>query len=203
VGRQAARLVAALFAASLAAPARLAAQESGVFGLIHLGIGITSVARLLESDVTVRPGDEIRVRRWHGPDTRGTLDRAGGDSLVLHVGDSAVAIPRSDVRRVQRYEGLERKTAQGFGYGLLIGAGTGAFIGLASGSDPPGNEFSFTAQEKAVILGIVGGLSGSFIGGIAGTFRVGEHWRGADARPATLTFLPGRNGTSVGVRLTF
>jgi hypothetical protein len=59
--------------------------------------------------------------------------------------------------------------------GLLLGALTGfvigGFVGLVSGDDEPG-WFSFTAEEKAVILGVLGTAPGLFIGGIVGSAKV-------------------------------
>jgi hypothetical protein len=61
--------------------------------------------------------------------------------------------------------------------GFLIGAGTGAIIGLAAGDDTPSNNsdcafgaipFQLTAEGKAVIGGILGGGAGLLVGGIVG-----------------------------------
>lgn len=55
---------------------------------------------------------------------------------------------------------------------ILAGAGigilTGAVIGLASGDDPPGTWFRFSAGEKAVALGVFLGITGTVVGTIAG-----------------------------------
>lgn len=196
------RLIVALGAATFVAHP-VAAQAAGTaFGLAYVGVGIGTVVRLLESDVTLRLGDETRIVRWHAPLVRGTLQRVTGDSLFLRTGDSTTAIPRSDVHRVQRYEGIERKWAQGFGYGFLIGTGTGAVTGFLSGDDPPGF-LSFTAPEKALILGIVGGFTGSMVGVVAGSLRKGEHWRGTHPFSEAIAFLPTKQGTAIGVTLTF
>lgn len=196
------RMIVTLCAAVLFVPA-LGAQAAGTaFGLAYAGVGIGTVVRLLESDVTLRIGDEIRVARSSAPVVRGTLQRVTGDSLFLRTGDSTTAIPRSDVHRVQRYEGIERKWAQGFSYGFLIGTGTGAVTGFLSGDDPPGF-LSFTAPEKALILGIVGGFTGSMVGVVAGSLRTGEHWRGTHPFSEALAFLPTKHGTAIGVTLTF
>jgi hypothetical protein len=75
----------------------------------------------------------------------------------------------SDVRFVRRGAGA----LEGLGLGLLGGALTGAIIGFADGDDPPESFLSFTAEEKAVIggvlLGGVGGLLGLPIGAAVGS----------------------------------
>jgi hypothetical protein len=71
------------------------------------------------------------------------------------------------VELVDRDKGM----LEGLGIGLLTGALTGAAMGFADGDDPPG-WFSITAGEKAAIgglvLGGVGGLSGTFVGTVSG-----------------------------------
>lgn len=59
--------------------------------------------------------------------------------------------------------------------GFLIGAGTGAIIGLAAGDDSPCSEagplapcLRLTAEGKAVIFGLLGGVAGMLVGGIVG-----------------------------------
>ena len=59
----------------------------------------------------------------------------------------------------------------GLGYGLLIGVGTGALIGLASGDNEEGGFFRFNAGEKALIGGVVLGVPATIIGGIAGALQ--------------------------------
>ena len=80
---------------------------------------------------------------------------------------------------------LKKKNAglKGALIGFGIGAAIGAIAGFASGDDPVapytgdpfgdmfvamGNAFTMTAGEKAVGLGVVGGLTGALIGGITG-----------------------------------
>ena len=59
----------------------------------------------------------------------------------------------------------------GFFLGALTGFVVGGFVGLVSGDDEPG-WFSFTAEEKAVILGVLGTVPGAIIGGIVGSAKV-------------------------------
>jgi hypothetical protein len=51
--------------------------------------------------------------------------------------------------------------------GLFAGAATSAIIAYCTGDDPPGI-FSYTAGQKAVIMGMVGGFVGALTGLIVG-----------------------------------
>ena len=53
---------------------------------------------------------------------------------------------------------------RGGAIGLLVGAGVGAVIGLASGDDRPGTFLGLTALEKARIGAVVFGAVGAVIG---------------------------------------
>lgn len=52
----------------------------------------------------------------------------------------------------------------GVGIGAALGTGIGAMIGYSMGDDPPGI-LSYNAGFKAGAYGILGGLTGSLIGG--------------------------------------
>ena len=91
-----------------------------------------------------------------------------------------------------------RGALQGLGIGLVVGALSGAFLGLVHGDDPPCGEswicFRFTAQQKAMIgavsLGSLGGAVGSLTGAILGSknrYRFGQR---APGRPADLAPSP-------------
>jgi hypothetical protein len=58
------------------------------------------------------------------------------------------------------------------GRSLLLGAGigvlTGVAIGFASGDDPPSNWFSLTAGDKALVGGLLLGVTGTVVGAIVG-----------------------------------
>lgn len=72
----------------------------------------------------------------------------------------------SEVNRVSVYKkgGIGRSALTG----LLIGAGTFALVGLASGDDPRENWFAFTAGEKAFAGAVFGGGAGLLVGFIVG-----------------------------------
>lgn len=61
---------------------------------------------------------------------------------------------------------------KGILWGTFGGLFVGAIIGFASGDDPPNVLFSMTAAEKALGLGIFGGVSGAVIGVALGSIRI-------------------------------
>jgi len=76
-----------------------------------------------------------------------------------------IRIPSSSIDSVWA-EG-HSNTFKGMGTGFLIGAGTGAVIGFAGGNDRPGF-MSFSAGEKAAIVGLGLGGTGLIIGTVVG-----------------------------------
>ncbi len=77
-----------------------------------------------------------------------------------------------------------RGALEGAGVGLLVGAAGGAVVGYASGDDPPCSDeswfcLSFSAGEKAEILGVyaggLGAVSGLVLGGLIGSRSVYEY----------------------------
>ena len=92
--------------------------------------------------------------------------------------------PRTDdLRTVPTEQVLElqlvshgKGALQGFGIGVLSGAVTGAFLGIADGDDPRSDGFNimrFSAAQKAamgaVVLGGLGGLAGLPLGASVGS----------------------------------
>lgn len=113
---------------------------------------------------------------------------------LVNLSDSGVALSSSpvplnlekngDLFSVYNYDQLRQvtvrrkaSTVRGLGYGALIGFGIGAIAGLASGDDPSG-WFAYTAEQKAIVAGVLGIPVGAVIGVIAGavahkTFIIG------------------------------
>jgi len=148
-----------------------------------------------------RSGDRVRIT---GGTTSGefTFLTREGDTLVLRkaMGVDTLRVPLSSIGSlaVRRSRTSGRGAARGAGIGFLIGGGTGALIGLMSGDDPPGF-MSFSAGEKAVVLGGALGLLGTLIGVIGGASNPGQRW---EALP-TGTFTRVEPGVDGGVNLAF
>ena len=98
---------------------------------------------------------------------------AEGDSLTVWEDGDPVTFPLREVYKVST-RSTGAGILQGLGIGFLTGAGIGALTGFSEGDDPPaiGWHFSFTAEEKAVLLGgglgIIMGVAGAIAGGIIG-----------------------------------
>ena len=63
------------------------------------------------------------------------------------------------------------KVGKGFLYGALTGFAVGAIAGFADGDDRGDFEF-FTAEEKAILGGIVLAIPGALIGGVIGAAKI-------------------------------
>ncbi len=139
----------------------------------------------------------------------GTLTAVSPDTLqiALDSGAALVAVPFTAVRSLavsvgQRSAGS--RFQHGAGYGFLIGALGGVFIGFASGDDPQNTFIRFTAGEKAALAGIGLGGVGALLGGLVGLGSDADIWREADPSPVRLTLAPGAGrGMRVGLALSF
>ena len=98
-------------------------------------------------------GAVILVQRIDGQRIKGELLAVKDTSLILMDSGNLSGITE-DIHDISTIQILKKsKFFKGLGYGLLIGGGGGALIGLLSGDDQEG-WFRFTAQEKALMGGI-------------------------------------------------
>jgi hypothetical protein len=134
----------------------------------------------------VRSGDQVRLR---GAGVQGQFTVEGTTSDMLMVRDTAgvqSSIPLESLQKLKVLRGRRsggRGFLRGAGFGLGVGAVTGGIIGFASGSDAPGI-LSFTASEKAAMMGIVLGGGGVVVGGLVGALAPGDDWERIQLGPS-------------------
>jgi hypothetical protein len=115
-------------------------------------------------------GALILVQNIDGQRIEGELLAVKDTSLILMDSGNLSGITEDihDIRTIQILK--KSKLFKGLGYGLLIGGGSGALIGLLSGSDQEGF-LRFSAGEKALMGGIGFAILGAPIGGIWGAIE--------------------------------
>jgi hypothetical protein len=123
------------------------------------------------------------------------LDGLSGGTLA------STRIATGSISRLQVSDGHRSagsRVLRGGGLGFAGGGIFGALIGLSSGDDD-GTFFAFTAEEKAVLSGVVLGAAGFVVGAIVGLASNPEQWR--TVAPEHITISPtNRGGLVVGYR---
>lgn len=193
----------------VAAPAQRAVAQEGE--LIGTGLTVAYVAlaggaayRLLEGRAPLAIGDEVRVSRANGGErVRGTLTAMDSAGVTVHSASGDVRVATGDVGRIQIYRGRESKWAPGFAIGFASGGVIGASGGFLSGDDEGGDFLSFTAPEKAVILGIAGAIAGSTVGALVGLAVRADHWQRAKRVDLAPVVERGAGAVRLGVRLRY
>jgi len=159
--------------------------------ILHVAIAFADEPRILE------PGTRIRVTYVLPSSEAGDPIRLPGELVAFT--DTAIILDTyyEDSRTIRREQviGLERSLheygrAEGATLGFGIGAATGILIGLASGDDKPGF-FSFTAEAKAMVYGLLLAPVGTLIGFAAGS---GERWENVPMDQVRLGFVQGPRG---------
>lgn len=127
------------------------------------------------------PGDRVRVRTAsseNGP-VEGIFQHVEEGALFFFpVGQAGPAeIPLDQVESMETFAGTKRQTLKGLGIGAGSGAALGIVLGFADGADRNCSWVCFSAEEKAVMGGVVLGITGGVIGLIAGALTKTDHWR--------------------------
>ena len=143
------RAVTLILAVSLLPPcASVQAQERpSVAGLARRGL--------------LAPGARVRLYASQTADGRygrfvGRIVRWVPDSLTLKPEDDLlVVVPVASINRLEGSRGRKSNWAEGAGIGLLVGAATGAIIGLASDTDSGGFAPCCTAETLAAVVAVV------------------------------------------------
>ena len=145
-------------------------------GLLAATLGPFGAASA-QTPTALEQGDRVRVDLAL-PETQaveGTFQGVRGDSvlILLRAGSEVVQIPEDHIQRICVHLGERRLTWMGFGIGGASGALFGGAIGFALGDDPPflssdGDPFPFSAEDKAAIGAVFGGLVVGGIGALVG-----------------------------------
>lgn len=115
----------------------------------------------------VKRGAQIVVTKTDGNMVEGELLSVKQDSILL-LTQSGTTGNEINVNEIQTINIKKRsRFFQGIGKGFLIGALSGALLGIVNGDDKEGF-LAFTAPQKALFWGLGLGLGGIIVGGIAG-----------------------------------
>lgn len=168
---------------------------------------LTPLSAVSSQAVQPRSGDRIRITS-----APNTLDNqtarvlsVRNDTLFLQVVPAeTLAVALAGVTRLEVSTARRRNTGQGAAIGGLIGLTSGVLMGAASGDDPPG-WFSFTAGEKALILGVGLAVPGLVIGALVGSQNMSDRWTSVPlgAVKATPSLQVGPGGARLGVAVSF
>lgn len=135
-------------------------------------------ASAVAQDPALAPGARVRIALEQA-DTRpmiGRLIAVTRDTLLVRTAAAdSIAVPLSEVRRLDVSTGRYRPILKGMGLGFLIGAATGALIGAADGDDDAGF-IAFSAGEKAALGAVLFGGLGTVAGGLVGAASPTDRW---------------------------
>ena len=143
-------------------------------------LGVTVTACTHQRDLRTLPdkaGKEVKVETRSGAELVAHVDVTPA-VYGLRLPDGQV-VPFEQVSKVVAVD-RGRGALEGLGLGALIGAGVGVIGGFASGDDECDEDggdwciLTFTAEQKAVLLGLVFGGLGGMVGLVAGAVR-GSH----------------------------
>lgn len=188
-------------------PARLT-MVSNVLTLALLAAAADASVASGQAAPVLWEGSRVRVT---APSMRlsqdvGTVLEATDETLVVEIESPRHrrTVPRSEITELDVSVRRESSALRGLGLGALIGAGTGTVIGLASGDDDGRDFVSFSAADKAMILGLALGVTGGVIGLAIGAANPRDVWSPVPSSGPGLAVLPllGQDGAGVGVRVS-
>lgn len=116
-------------------------------------------------------------------------------------------MPVAEQMRLYLSAGRRSSAGRGALIGGLIGAGSGALLGLAAGLTEECSGFCFSTGEMVALFGLGGGVAGALVGLVAGALSSHEAWEPAalPTRAATVRPVvgPSPGGLRVGATLSF
>ena len=165
--------------------------------------GVAGPDALAQANAPVQPGQRVRLRSAvaQTPELVGVVEAVRPDTLLVRDDDRSVAtaVPLTTVDRLQVSRGRHSHWVSGAGIGFVVGAATGAILGVAGHNESdwiigPGA----SAFVGAVLLGPIGAGAGAAVGLMVKT----ERWETVPLAAAAPGAAWGRDGRlSVGVRL--
>lgn len=182
---------------------------------IHWSVATAALAAavihlpLLEAQqsTAVEIGVRVRVTSDAAPSTSsGKVVVLTRDSLEIAPANAefTIGFRRAEITRLEISSGRRQNKLKGFWIGALVGAGTGAVAGFASGDDSciphctlEDGLFKRSAAGKAVELGVMLGLAGGLIGTIVGAFTTSERWVTASSIVVPIVDARGRVGLAI------
>lgn len=146
----------------------------------------------------VTPGWTVWVTTADGRTQKGKVADVSSGALGLMVGKQVTSIKLTEVRRIDR--GVRDPVADGLGKGALIGAGSGALLGLLSSSCRPSRCAGLDSRAFAVEAGA---LFGAIVGAITGAVADAVHHERRQVYPAPapqrLTLFPIASPRAAGI----
>lgn len=171
--------------------------------LVILGlVGCLPLCLAAQVPGSLGPGERIRLQtRSNSSWVVGTILAVDSDTVHLLLSETTrhVDVNRRAIARLEISHAVESNAGRAALKGFFIGAAVGALLGVASGDDPPGF-ISFTAGDKALILGLSGGGVGALLGLLSGS-SPHERWEPLSVGAAHLTLTPHGAGVMLSIRL--
>ena len=166
-------------------------------------VAVLAVLAVLAADVetvvgqvtpSIVPGSRVRIAApsLGLSESVGTVQETTDEALVVQFEYPRRMGPveRSEIVELEVSIQRQRRVLKSLGVGLLVGAGSGVLLGLASGDDPPEMFLAFTAEEKALVGGAMLGLTGGVVGLIVGLVQRQDVWSPILPGDVDLTVLP-------------
>ena len=195
------------WSAMLVVPTVASAQSAAgpVFLLGYGALTVAAIGRVIQGDgkADVRPGARIRVR-FADTTLEGTVLSLTTDSMVVETATDTRLFATGDVNELGVSVGTRSQWAEGYFWGLALGGGGGALLGLAVGNDH--GLFKANPEQQAVLFGVGWGVIGSLVGTAIGAATSREAW--ASARqplvgvPLAVSPVLGRRRAGMALRFT-
>lgn len=152
----------------------------------------------------VGPGTRVRVTTASAGSRSGEVVALTADSVVIAQSATrdTIGFHRAKISRLEISAGERRNTFKGLGLGVLIGAGTGAILGFASGDEKCGEYTCFMGDAgfKAGAFGILLGVAGGVIGTITGALKKSDRWVIAPELHAIAPIIDARGRFGLAIR---